>query len=93
MARKYTPPPKKKRSRPIPTMRPKVSEGAAAAPAPTAATIDYRAVHPLAPRIITAVTPASEAIKYENLPRELRRVALLTAACVVILIVAWLIFR
>jgi hypothetical protein len=88
MTRKYTPP-KKKRSHPSASSQARTS-GAA----PTAVhTPEISMARPAAAATSPLPATGSEAVKYENLPWELRRVALLSAITIVILIVSWLIFR
>jgi len=49
------------------------------------------------PRSATRVSPPAEltvdSVKYASLPRELKRIGLLTATALVVLILLWLIFR
>jgi len=90
MARKYTQPKKKKtRRQPVVATR---QDAPVTAPT-AAATAEYSVARPPVSRAGMGATPVSEAIKYENLPSELRRVALLTIITLAILVVSWLILR
>ncbi len=90
MSRKYTPPPKKKKGRIPPTAAHHARTPGAA---PAAAPAELSITRPPVAAARAAPAPGTEAVKYETLPSELRRVALLTAITIVILIVLWLIFR
>ena len=90
MVRKYTQPKKKKsRRQSVVTTR---QEAPVTAPTATA-TAEYSVARPPVSRAGMSATPVSETVKYENLPSELRRVALLTAVTLAILVVSWLILR
>ncbi len=89
MARKYTPPKKKKNRSPVAaTVRATASQAAPAA----VATQQFSIAHPPAAKAAAIPVPASTA-KYENLPRELRRVAVLTVITITLLLILWLILR
>jgi hypothetical protein len=88
VSRKYTPPKKKRSPSKLP-VRSRVSQAAGMAGTPA---VEYAAPRP-AIRVSPATELASDSVKYASLPRELKRIGLLTAAALVILILLWLIFR
>ncbi len=86
MARKYNPPQKKRRHPPVAAAQTRASALPAAV-----TTTEFSLAGSQAPKSTPAV--AAQVIKYETLPRELRRVGVLTAITIIILIILWLILR
>lgn len=87
MSRKYVPPTKKRKASQATHAPAKVPGGVSL---PVAA--ETSVVYPVAAKTGT-VPEAMDTVKYESLPRELRRMALLTALTMVIMVVLWLILR
>ncbi|MCL2149483.1 MAG: hypothetical protein FWH51_00920 [Dehalococcoidia bacterium] len=85
MARKYVTP-KKKRSHTVAPAHHKLPESAPLASPEIS--VAYSSAAKATPTPV-----AAESVKYESLPRELRRTALLTVITIAIMIVLWLIFR
>jgi hypothetical protein len=86
VSRKYTQPKKKKKSAPIPV---RAQSPATAVAAPAAAEFSMARL----PSAKSAPAAQVDAVKYANLPYELKRIGLFTAAALILLIVAWLILR
>lgn len=82
MTRKYTPLKKKKNHQPAHT----VAQVSTTPPVAAEISVSYATTAQSAPAAV-------DAARYENLPRELRRVALFSAVALVIMIVLWLVLR
>jgi len=91
MTRKYVPP-KKKKNRTV--ARSQIVESkqapiAAAEFTPSEFSVDY----PAAAKSDRTPVTASGAVQYDSLPSELRRIALVSAITVAVMLVLWFIFR
>jgi hypothetical protein len=86
VSRKYTQPKKKKKSAPLPV---RAQSPVTAGAAPAAAEFSMARPSSVKPAPVAQV----DAVKYGNLPYELKRIGLFTAAALILLIVAWLILR
>jgi hypothetical protein len=86
VSRKYTQPKKKRKSAPLP-VRAQSQATTGAAPA----AVEFSMARPAAAK--SAPVAQVDAVKYGNLPYELKRIGLFTAAALILLIAAWLILR